>query len=80
MIPFKASRTIISLCECYNDSFQGFYNRSNLGVSENRGPLCSTLKSTIPTIIRTPEEGTLNFRKLQTLNPKPFIDPFKEPL
>ena len=37
-----------------------------LGVSENRGPQYSTLNSRI-LIIRTPKQGTPNFRKLTFL-------------
>ena len=40
-----------------------FFPLLNLGVSENRGPKYSTLNSRI-LIIRTPKQGTPNFRKL----------------
>ena len=36
-----------------------------LGVSENRGPYCSTRHSRV-LIVRTPKQGTPNFRKLPT--------------
>ena len=40
----------------------------HMGVSENRGPYYSTLNSRI-LIIRTPRQGTPNFRKLPHESP-----------